>query len=244
MEPSQSKKVALVTGAGRGLGAALARKLGKDGWAVAVHYHSSKEGGEEVVRQITETGGEAEAFGADLGCQAEAQALLRQVEDRFLGLRLLINNSGVYLPVRLLETREEDWQVGWRTTATAMLFTTLAALPLLRASGAGRIVNIGDSACDRLGAREMALGYHIGKMGVYLLSRSLARQEARHGLTVNVVSPGYLEESLDLPTPSKIPAGRFGTNEDVWRAIQFLIDEENSYVTGAHIVVSGGWNLR
>ncbi|MDD2677417.1 MAG: SDR family oxidoreductase [Methylacidiphilaceae bacterium] len=244
MEQSQCKKVALVTGAGRGLGAALARQLGQDGWAVAVHYHSSKEGGHEVVQQIRAAGGDAEAFGADLRYQAEAQALLRQVESRFGGLRLLINNSGIYPPVRLLETREEDWQIGWQTTATAMLFTSLAALPLLRASGVGRIVNIGDSACDRLGAREMALGYHIGKVGVYLLSRSLAREEARHGLTVNVVSPGYLEESIHLPSLSKIPAGRFGTHEDVWRAIQFLIDEENSYVTGAHIVVSGGWNLR
>jgi 3-oxoacyl-[acyl-carrier protein] reductase len=244
MAQSQCKKVALVTGAGRGLGAALARKLGQDGWAVAVHYHSSKEGGQEVVQQIREAGGDAEAFGADLRYQEEAQTLLRQVENRFGGLRLLINNSGIYPPVSLLETREEDWQIGWQTTATAMLFTTLAALPLLRASGVGRIVNIGDSACDRLGAREMALGYHIGKVGVYLLSRSLAREEARHGLTVNVVSPGYLEESVHLPSLSKIPAGRFGTHEDVWRAIQFLIDEENSYVTGAHIVVSGGWNLR
>ncbi|VVM04796.1 SDR family NAD(P)-dependent oxidoreductase [Methylacidimicrobium tartarophylax] len=244
MEQSQCKKVALVTGAGRGLGAALARKLGQDRWAVAVHYHASKEGGHEVAQQIRAAGGDAEAFGADLRHQAEAQTLLRQVESRFGGLRLLINNSGIYPPVGLLETREEDWQIGWQTTATAMLFTTLASLPLLRASGAGRIVNIGDSACDRLGAREMALGYHIGKVGVYLLSRSLAREEARHGLTVNVVSPGYLEESVHLPSLSKIPAGRFGTHEDVWRAIQFLIDEKNSYVTGAHIIVSGGWNLR
>ncbi|VVM05436.1 3-oxoacyl-[acyl-carrier protein] reductase [Methylacidimicrobium cyclopophantes] len=244
MEQSQRKKVALVTGAGRGLGAALARKLSEDGWSVGVHYHSSKEGGEEIAKRIRTDGGDAEAFGADLGSQTEAQSLVSRVEERFGGLRLLINNSGVYRPVGLLETSEEDWMLGWRSTATAMLFTTLAALPLLRASGVGRIVNIGDSACDRLGAREMALGYHIGKVGVYLLSRSFAREEARHGLTVNVVSPGYLEESINLPPPSKIPAGRFATYDDIWRAIRFLIDEQNGYVTGAHIVVSGGWNLR
>ncbi len=233
-----------MTGAGRGLGAALARRLGLEGWSVAVHYHASEEGAQELVRHLIAEGGDAEAFRADLGRQAEAERLLQQVEKRFGGLRLLINNSGIYPPVGLLETREEDWQLGWQTTATAMLFTTLAALPLLRSSGAGRIVNIGDSACDRLGAREMALGYHIGKVGVYLLSRSFARAEARHGLTVNVVSPGYLEESLNLPPPAKIPAGRFGTHEDLWRAIQFLIDEGSGYITGSHIVVSGGWNLR
>ncbi|MGD9896589.1 MAG: SDR family NAD(P)-dependent oxidoreductase [Candidatus Methylacidiphilaceae bacterium] len=244
MEQSQRKKVALVTGAGRGLGAALARKLGQDAWSVAVHFHSSKVGAHEVVEQIRAAGGDAEAFGADLRRQTEAQQLLKQVENRFGGLRLLINNSGIYSPVGLLETGEEDWHLGWQTTATAMLFTTLAALPLLRTSGFGRIVNIGDSACDRLGAREMALGYHLGKVGVYLLSRSFAREEARHGVTVNVVSPGYLEESIHLPPPSKIPAGRFGTYEDIWHAIRFLIDEENGYVTGSHIIVSGGWNLR
>ncbi|QSR84022.1 SDR family NAD(P)-dependent oxidoreductase [Methylacidimicrobium sp. B4] len=244
MEGSQRKKVALVTGAGRGLGAALARRLGHEGWSVAVHYHASVEGAQELVQHLIAEGGDAEPFRADLRRQAEAERLLQEVEKRFGGLRLLINNSGIYPPVGLLETREEDWQLGWQTTATAMLFTTLAALPLLRASGAGRIVNIGDSACDRLGAREMALSYHIGKIGVYLLSRSFAREEARHGLTVNVVSPGYLEESVNLPPPSKIPAGRFGTDEDLWQAIQFLIDEGSSYVTGSHIIVSGGWNLR
>ncbi|CAB4244683.1 Alcohol dehydrogenase [Methylacidimicrobium sp. AP8] len=244
MEPPQRKKVALVTGAGRGLGAYLARKLGRDGWSVAVHYHSSREGACEVVEELRAEGGDAEAFQADLVRQAEAESLLEAVKKRFGSLRLLINNSGVYPPVGLLQTREEDWQLGWQTTATATLFTTLAALPLLRSSGAGRIVNIGDSACDRLGAREMALGYHIGKIGVYLLSRSFAREEARHGLTVNVVSPGYLAESVNLPPLSKIPAGRFGTHEDLWTAIRFLIDEKSGYVTGSHIVVSGGWNLR
>ena len=197
-----------------------------------------------MVEQIRQGGGDAEDFQADLAHQAEAQGLLQQVEKRFGSLRLLIHNAGVYPPVSLLETGEEDWQAGWQTTATAMLFTTLSALPLLRSSGTGRVVCIGDSACDRLGAREMALGYHIGKIGVYLLARSFARQEARHGLTVNVVSPGYLEESINLPPPSKIPAGRFGTHDDLWRAIRFLIDEKSGYVTGSHLIVSGGWNLR
>jgi 3-oxoacyl-[acyl-carrier protein] reductase len=159
-------------------------------------------------------------------------------------LDVLINNAGVYEPFALSQMDANAWLTGLHSTASSTFFATQAALPGLRASGQGRIINIGDSSADRASARELALGYHIGKTGVWMLTRSYAKAEASHGLTVNMVSPGYLENSIPAAELETIPAGRLGTFDDVWSAVRFLIDEKSSYITGTNIMVSGGWNLR
>jgi NAD(P)-dependent dehydrogenase (short-subunit alcohol dehydrogenase family) len=240
----ETSKVALVTGAGRGLGQALACRLGESGWNVTVHYRTSKEGALRTAETIRTYGRQALVVQADLAKEEEARQVAEQCERAFGRLDLLINNSGVYIPRRTYELSSEDWWEGLRSTVTAAFFMSRACLPLLRSTGQGRIINIGDSSCERLTARQWALSYHIGKTGVLLLTRTLAREEARYGVTVNMVSPGYLENSLGLPSPEKIPAGRSGTFEDVWRVVSFLCDPRSDYITGSHILVSGGWNLR
>lgn len=241
-------RVALVTGAGTGLGAALARGLGAAGYAVAVHYRSSGAGAEKVVAAIMKNGGKAHVFGAKIDSQSGAQALIKQVATWSGGkLDVVINSAGNYTGGTVAKLSEEDWFAGLNSTASAALFTTQAALPLLRKSkqpGGGRIVNIGDSSCERPTARDLALGYHIGKTGVLILTRSIAQAEAKNGITCNMVSPGYLENSVGLPPKKTIPAGRFGTFDDIWNAVEFLLRAESNYVNGSNIVVSGGWNLR
>ena len=237
------KKVALVTGAGRGLGAALAERLAQSGHAVGVHYRHSREAAMQVVADIRAKGGEAAAFQADLVQESQAIRLVGEVTAEFGSLDVLINNAGVYHSKNLQQLSGQDWNEGLHSTASATFFTTRAALPGLRQSGQGRIINVGDSSCGRTGARDLAMSYHIGKTGVWMLTRSFAREEAAHGITVNMVSPGYLENSLELPSPSSIPAGRFGTFNDIWNAVEFLLKPESSYVNGSNMVVSGGWNL-
>lgn len=237
-------KTAMVTGAGRGLGSSLALHLGKLGYSVVVHYNQSRSGAEGIVDRIREAGGQASAFKADLSSMEQAQWLMNRIEVAFGRLDVLVNNVGVYQEKGLLELSEAEWFAGLNSTVTAAYFSTRAALPFLRKSGHGRIINIGDSSCDRPGTRDMAMSYHIGKTGVYMLTRSFAASEAVHGITVNMISPGYLENSVGKPDVGDMPAGRFGTFEDIQHALDFILKEENSYLSGSNLVLSGGWNLR
>jgi NAD(P)-dependent dehydrogenase (short-subunit alcohol dehydrogenase family) len=236
--------VALVTGAGRGLGAALAGALARDGFAVAVHYRTSRAGALAVCRSIQALGGETKAFHADLSRESEALNLAEKVSERFGGLDLLINNAGIYREVQGMELSEVQWFEGLDSTASQVFFTTRACLPLLRQGRLRRIINIGDSSGDRLGARDLAWSYHIGKSGVWTLTRSFAAAEAPNGVAVNMVSPGYLENSVDRPDPATIPAGRLGTFEDVYGVVRFLALDAPAYLSGSNLMVSGGWNLR
>lgn len=237
-------RTALVTGAGRGLGRALALHLASAGFRVCLHAHRSVEGMESAAAGIRAAGGSCAVVRADLtredGCLHAVDACVRA----FGGLDVLINNSGVYHSKNLAELSAQEWFEEVNTTATAVFLMTKAALPHLRTSGAGRVVNIGDSSCERPGARDLAVGYHVGKTGVYMLTRSFAQAEARHGITFNVVSPGWLENSLDLPAADTIPAGRHGTFADICGAVDFLLSPAAAYLNGSHLVASGGWNLR
>jgi 3-oxoacyl-[acyl-carrier protein] reductase len=234
--------VALVTGGGSGLGAGLCRHLARSGWNVAIHYHSSQGSAERVLRDVESAGREGVLLQADLGRETEVTRLLAGVSGRFGHLELLINNAGVYHEKGFADLTETEWFSEFNSTATAVYFTTRACLPLLRSSR-GRVINIGDSACDRPGARTMAPAYHIGKTGVYILTRSFAKAEAQHGVAVNLLSPGLLETSVGLGTPDEVPAGRFGTFEDIYAAIDFLTNVDTPYLTGSHLIAGGGWNL-
>ncbi len=238
------KPLALVTGAGGGLGSALAAELARDGFALALHYRSNESGALQTRTAIAQEGGEAEVFQADLAREAGALALAAAVRARFGRLDLLVNGAGLYQERRGLELSEAEWFEGLNSTATQTFFTTRALLPLLRAGRLKRVVNVGDSSCDRPGARDLAWSYHIGKTGVWMLTRSLAAALAAHGIAVNMVSPGYLENSLGLPNPAEIPAGRLGTFRDIYQAVRFLALEAPDYLTGSNLVLSGGWNLR
>ena len=244
MIAADTRPVALVTGGGTGLGKALALALARDGFDIALHYRSSEAEALQTLEDVFARGSAAELFQADLARQAEALELAEAVRARFGRLDLLVNNVGVYHERHGLELSEEEWFEGLDSTVTQTYFTTRALLPLLRQEGLRRIVNIGDSSCDRTGARELAWSYHIGKTGVWMLTRSFAAAEAEHGIAVNMVSPGFLENSLGELDPAEIPAGRPGTFYDIYQAVRFLALEAPAYLSGSNLVVSGGWNLR
>jgi 3-oxoacyl-[acyl-carrier protein] reductase len=244
MSTLQNERVALVTGAGRGLGKALALSLAKDGFSLAVHYRTSKEQAQETVALIQESGVKAELFQANLAQETDVQNLAGQIKSRLGRLDLLVNNAGLYQEAHGLELSEDQWFEGLNSTVTQTFFTTRAMLPLLRASELKRVINIGDSSCDRPGARDLAWSYHIGKTGVWMLTRSFAASEASHGIAVNMVSPGFLDNSLGALKEEEVPAGRFGNFSDIYVALRFLALEAPSYMSGSNLVVSGGWNLR
>ncbi|MEM9445364.1 MAG: SDR family NAD(P)-dependent oxidoreductase [Verrucomicrobiota bacterium] len=238
------KQVALITGAGGGLGRAIATDLAKINFEIGVHYYRNKEGAFITKRILEDLGTKAHVLEADLTKPEEAIRLVHELTDNFGRLDLLVNNSGVYHMKTLSDLSFSEWQEGIHSTATTTFLMTQNCLPLLRQSNNGRIINIGDSSCDRIGARNLSISYHIGKTGVLMLTKSFAQEEAKQGVTVNMVSPGCLENSIDNPDPTKIPAGKLGAFEDITEAIRFLIKPEAGYITGSNIIASGGWNLR
>jgi 3-oxoacyl-[acyl-carrier protein] reductase len=238
------RPVALVTGAGLGLGRALATALAREGFAIALHFRNSMESAKATQSLIRERDGVAELFQADLSSETSARELASAIGNRFGKLDVLINNAGTYQEHHGLDLSEADWFEGLNSTVTQTFFTTRSLLPLLRKSALKRVINIGDSSCDRPGARDLAWSYHIGKTGVWMLTRSFAASEAPHGIAVNMVSPGFLENSLGNLQKEDVPAGRFGTFHDIYQAVRFLVLEAPSYMSGSNLVVSGGWNLR
>jgi 3-oxoacyl-[acyl-carrier protein] reductase len=179
-----------------------------------------------------------------LTCESQALELAAGVREKFGTLDVLVNNAGVYREVAGMDLSEQQWMEGLHSTVTQTFFTTRALLPLLRQGRLRRVIHIGDSSCDRPGARDLAWSYHIGKTGVWMLTRSFAASEAPHGVAVNMVSPGYLENSVGGLDPGEVPAGRLGTFADVHAAVRFLALEAPAYLSGSNLMVGGGWNLR
>ncbi len=246
-EQKTESPVAVVTGAGSGLGQALAIDLAAQGFAILVHFHSSADGAAQTVDRIRNAGGNAESVQADLTTEQGAIALAIDARSHFGRVDVLVNNSGVYVADDLQDLSEADWFTGMNSTATATFFTTRALLPDLKtASRGGRVINIGDGSCAQPGARDLAMGYHIGKTGVWMLTQSFGKAAAGDGVAVNMVSPGLLESSVGLAGDAEadgVPAGRYGTFDDVSSAVRFLATTENTYLTGANLTVGGGWNL-
>ena len=238
----ETSPVALITGASRGLGAFLATEMSRDGYAVILHYRRGRNQALRLARAVRQEGGVAEPLAADLADPFQVEALFRKVRRKFGRLDVLINNAGTYRPIPLLRSRAQDWHEGLSSTATATFLVMRAFLPLFPKSG-GRILNLGDSASEKLTPRKLAPGYHLGKIGVLLLTRSFAAQLIRRKITVNCISPGYLENSIDLPPARSLPGERPVRFAEVLAAIRYLLSPEADQVTGTNLVISGGWNL-
>jgi NAD(P)-dependent dehydrogenase (short-subunit alcohol dehydrogenase family) len=237
------QRIILITGSAKGLGAALAKALAKDGHRIAIHFRTSRPEADETLLAIQKTGGDAAIFQSPLANLTDGERLVAEVVDRFKGLDTLINNAGVFNRKRFDELTQAEWDAGLTSTAGSAFAATRAALPHLRASGRGRIINIGDSMSDRAGFVEPAMSYYIGKVGLWMMTQTLAETEARHKLTVNMVSPGVLEGSICNTPVEEMPLRRYGTYEDVAGPIRFLLEEGTEALTGSNLHVGGGWNI-
>lgn len=236
---------ALVTAGAQGLGEATTLHLARSGYAVLIHYYRSIEAAEAIRRAIIDGGGDAELLRADLGSAKERQAMINLAAERLPNgaLQLLVNNLGVYPLEHLLDTTLEQWERTFTLTCTTVFDLTRLALPLLRrADPPARIINLGDSGCDRIQAHDDATAYHIAKLGVNVLTRTYAERLGPERITVNMISPGFLENSAGTPG-GPIPLGRMGRFEDIAGALDYLLSDAASYVSGANLVVSGAWNL-
>ena len=245
MEPSQSVdlsgRVALVTGAAHRLGRALALSLADAGADILVHCHTSRGDANDVAREIEALGRRARVVVADLADAEAVNAAFGEAAQSICGLDILVNNVGSIIWKSLDELSPEDWKTCLDGTLFATLHASQSALPALRRSNQGRIINILDADADSNDPVPFATAYKIGKRAAFSLTKTMAVTEAPHGVTVNAVSPGTLEDSPTKPSVERIPAGRYGTYEDIAHAVRYLASEGASYVTGTHIKVSGGY---
>jgi 3-oxoacyl-[acyl-carrier protein] reductase len=234
-------RVALVTGAAKGIGRAIALCLATEGYAIAAHYRSSAAEAQDIVDQIAARGGSAQAFQADLTDDTAARALVDSVVQAMGGLHVVINNVGNFAIGPIATYPVESWRDMFASNLDSTFAVCQAALVPLRAQRYGRIVNFGYAGTDRLLARPQSVAYTIAKTGVTLLTKAIALSEIANGITANVIAPGIIENSVgELP---KVPAGRVGTYDDVCAAVRYFVSDEANYVTGQTLEVAGGWHL-
>ena len=236
------RPAALVTGSAQGIGRALLLMLAKRGHDVLVHYRSSADEAEAVAESARAHGVRAATLQADVTDEAAAHGLVDDAARRFGRLDVVINNVGNYDKGPLEAFASDAWHEMFDSNLHATFYVCQRAAPILRASPRGRIVNVGYAGADTLVAKPGIVGYQIAKTGVLLYSRALAKREAPHGTTVNVVAPGVIENSVTQPV-EEIPMGRPGTLDEMAAAVSFLVSDEARYVTGAFLPVAGGWNL-
>ncbi len=241
-------KVALISGGARGMGAAEARLFASEGAKVALGDVLEKEG-RQVEAEIAEAGGECVFVRLDVTSEAHWQNAVDTALDRFGRLDILVNNAGIFDRAVVHEQSEEDWDRVMDINGKGVFLGTKAAIPAMRKSGGGSIVNI-SSVAGLIGSMA-STSYNASKGAVRLLTKSAAVQYAREGIRCNSVHPGPIETPmLDLvyPTPEArtrrrdaIPMGRLGRMEDVAKGVLFLASDEASYMTGSELVIDGGY---
>lgn len=243
-------KVCLVTGASRGIGAAIAGLLAMQGAQVIVNYCHSEDSAMKIVEQITASKGKAIAVKADVSNAAEVNNMFDYIEQQLGPVDLLVNNAGVSLKTLVTETSENDWDRVLGVNLKGVFLCCRRALPHMIRKRYGRIVNIA-SVWGLKGASCESV-YAASKGGVVIFTKSLAKEVGISGVNVNALAPGpiyteMLAEELDneelCSLSREIPAGRLGTTEDVAQACLYLLSDQAAYVNGQIISIDGGWTV-
>jgi NAD(P)-dependent dehydrogenase (short-subunit alcohol dehydrogenase family) len=230
----------LVTGGCKRLGAEICLSLAKEGYNVIVHYNTSKNAAADVAEQCRKHGVQAEIIQGDFSTPDKVELFTQEYLSRFPETDNIINNVGNYLVKSLLETSLDEMTTLFQANLFAP-FQLIQKLLFCVKKQQGSIINIGFAGVNSIKADVYATAYILTKSGLLLLTKSLAKELCPFNVRVNMVSPGYIDNAVDLPEDlSSLPMGRAASSEEVARVIIFLLKKENSYITGQNIEVAGG----
>jgi len=239
-------KVALVTGASRGIGAVVACRLAQAGAKVGVNYHASPDAATQVADSINKSGGEAFLVGGDVSQAESAESVVKRVVEHFGNIDILVNNAGINRDQLLIRMKPEDFDAVINVNLRGAFLCTRYVMTHLIRQRSGRVVNM--SSVVGLSGNPGQANYAAAKAGLIGLTKAVAREVASRNVTVNALAPGYittamvdeLSEETQAKILARIPMGRFGTPEDVAEAVLFLCSDGASYITGQVLTIDGG----
>lgn len=242
-------KVALVTGAGRGIGSAVARALAAEGALVIVNYNGSKDRAEAVVKEIKASGGDALAYGCDVSDFAACQTMVQKLIEQYQHIDILVNNAGITRDGLLMKMSEEDFDRVLDINLKGCFHTIRHLSRYFLKQKSGRIINI--SSVSGIMGNSGQANYSASKAGVIGLTKSVARELASRGITCNAVAPGFIETDMTdaMPDAAKdkakeqIPMGRIGQPGEIADLVVFLASDKAAYLTGQVIAVDGGMSM-
>ena len=242
-------KIAVVTGASRGIGRATAKALAREGAMVIVNYNGSKERADEVVSEIEKDGGKAKAIQCNVSDFEQAKEFFGGIVKEYGRIDILVNNAGITKDGLIMKMKEEDFDAVIETNLKGTFNTIRHTTRWMLKQKSGKIINI-SSVSGILGNAGQA-NYAASKAGVIGLTKTMARELASRGITVNAVAPGFVETDMTEVLPEavketsckQIPLGRFGKPEEIANAVAFLASEEADYITGQVISVDGGMSM-
>ena len=241
-------KVALISGGARGIGRAVALDLAARGWSVAICYRTSAKEANEVIDAAREHGVAASALQCDVSDPQAAVEWVQRVNQQWGRIDALINGAGPYHRVSLLDETNEGWHSMFDNNLHPVFYLSKAAIPIMQERKWGRIICFSMANAEQVIAQPQLTAHYITKVGLLVLARSLARLVAPYGITVNAISPGFIDSGsaprAELEAAAKrIPAGFVGSVQDAASAVRFLLSDEARYVNGANIQLSGAWGV-
>ena len=241
-----TQKHALITGASRGIGAAIAKSLANDGHSISINYNSHKEDADKVVKEIIDLGGKADCFQANVSQKKDVEKLISDSKTKFGNIDILVNNAGIISDNLLMRMKDEDFNKVIDTNLKGTFYCTRLCVPDMVKQRWGRIINI--TSVVGLRGNIGQTNYSASKGAIHSFTLSLAKELATRGVTVNAIAPGYittatvnvLSEKLKDTIMTWIPMKRFGNPEEIAGMASFIASEKSTYMTGEIIKIDGG----